>query len=104
MTSGQRQPHEPGQAALSIEGGQAALGGPPRAQCEQCSLKQRRGGTILPATVGCVALEHEGLGVRATALLQALAPLLAAHGACPLHLPFEDHPDAYRSQDLEHLL
>ena len=70
-------------------------------QCTGCQHWQRRGGVVLPATIGCVALEDEpGLTVRVAAIVTRAAQLLAARGQCPAFSPWPLQPDAYRAEDL----
>ncbi len=66
-------------------------------QCRSCRLHQRRGGTVLPAEMQCVRLEDSETAQVVTRMLQ----VFAADGRCPEHAPFEYHPDAYLSEDLE---
>ena len=69
-------------------------------QCATCQHWQRRGGVILPASVGCVALESEAAGPRLAAIVIAMARQLAARNQCPAFSPWPLQPDAYRAEDL----
>ena len=68
-------------------------------QCSRCGHWQRRGGTLLPATLGCRAFEREQ-PERTAALLAAVAVERSSRGGCPVCEPLPDEPDAYIAQDL----
>ena len=66
-------------------------------QCRSRRLHQRRGGTVLPAEMQCVRLE----GNETAQVVARMLQVFAADGRCPEHVPYEFHPDAYLSEDLE---
>lgn len=68
-------------------------------QCSTCSLRQRRGGTLLQATLGCRAFEAEQ-PERTGALLATVAVDLAREGRCPVCMPLVNEPDSYLAEDL----
>lgn len=69
-------------------------------QCQTCQHWQTRGGLVLPATAGCIALEGEDASDRMIAIVTRMARLLARSNACPAYSPFPAYPDAYRAADL----
>ncbi len=68
-------------------------------QCGTCRHWQRRGGTLLPATMGCRAFEQEQPG-RTAALLAAIAVERASCGGCPVCEPLPNEPGSFLAQDL----
>lgn len=68
-------------------------------QCATCQHWQRRGGTVLTATVGCRAFEDE-LPPRAAALVTCIALDWARSSACPVCKPLVVEPDSYLALDL----
>ncbi|WP_157119321.1 hypothetical protein [Azohydromonas lata] len=68
-------------------------------QCCRCQHWQRRGGTLLPAAMGCRAFECEQPG-RTAALLAAVAVERSSRGVCPVCYPLPDEPDSFIARDL----
>lgn len=68
-------------------------------QCGACLHWQRRGGTLLPASMGCRAFEQEQ-PEHTAALLAVVAVERASRGGCPVCRPLPNEPDSYISQDL----
>lgn len=68
-------------------------------QCATCQHCQRRGGTVLLATVGCLTFEDE-LPPRTAALVTFIALEWARSSACPACEPLVNKPDFHLALDL----
>ena len=70
-------------------------------QCHQCAHWKLTGGIVGAPRWSCHAMEEESGSVRIIAAIQALLPLAADKGNCPIFDEMVARPDSYISADLE---